>query len=258
MHPVRFAFECRVRGLLFFTGDWVAVGDASRDPQPSDIFTKSCHWFVTNLRFHQSTRGWWRVETASYLAELAQKLAYANMSSRELAALDFEADGRDISIRIRSTPHPSWYPPLGLILGKIGSICADRGFSLSQLRRIDFAENGIRVELGRRDSGDGKNIDVSLRNNRGIAGVRLQCRRELTGDRWSSIDTLDSLAQSCGLSLPTFINERIGIMARSPCCIAPQLADGASPAWSPAALPAHAELTGQRDDPTTAIKWKIE
>ena len=108
------------------------------------------------------------METASYLAELAQKLAYANMSSRELAALDFEADGRDISIRIRSTPHPSWYPPLGLILGKIGSICADRGFSLSQLRRIDFAENGIRVELGRRDSGDGKILTFPFETTVGL------------------------------------------------------------------------------------------
>jgi hypothetical protein len=96
------------------------------------------------------------MDTATYLAELAQKLAYANMSSRELAALDFEADGRDISIRIRSTPHPSWYPPLSLILEKVGNICANRGVTLSQLRRIDFAESGIRVELGQRDSGDGK------------------------------------------------------------------------------------------------------
>ena len=96
------------------------------------------------------------MDTASYLTELAQKLACANMSSRELAALDFEADGRDISIRIRSTPHPSWYPPLGLILGKVGNICADRGIALPQLRRIDFAESGIRVELRQRDSAEGK------------------------------------------------------------------------------------------------------
>ena len=85
--------------------------------------------------------------------------------------LDFEADGRDISMRIRSTPHPSWYPPLGLILGKIGNICGDRGVTLSQLRRIDFAGNGIRVELRQRDSGDERILTVSLRDNRAIAGV---------------------------------------------------------------------------------------
>ena len=108
------------------------------------------------------------MDTASYLAELAQKLVYANMSSRELAALDFEADGRDISIRTRLTPHPSWYPALGVILGKIGSICADRGVTLSQLRRIDFAESGIRVELGRRDGGDGKTLTFPFETTVGL------------------------------------------------------------------------------------------
>jgi hypothetical protein len=33
--------------------------------------------------------------------------------------------------------------------------------------------------------------------------------------------SVDSLAQSCGLSLPTLITERIGIMPRIACCIAP-------------------------------------
>jgi hypothetical protein len=108
------------------------------------------------------------VDTASYLTELAQKLAHASMSSRELAALDFEADGRDISIRIRSTPHPSWYPPLGLILGRIGNICADRGVTLSQLRRIDFAENGIRVELRQHDSGDERTFTFPFETTVGL------------------------------------------------------------------------------------------
>jgi hypothetical protein len=35
---------------------------------------------------------------------------------------------------------------------------------------------------------------------------------------------LDSLAQSCGLSLPTIITERIGIMPRIPCCTASRAA----------------------------------
>jgi hypothetical protein len=130
------------------------------------------------------------VDTASYLAELAQKLAYANMSSRELAALDFEADGRDISIRIRSTPHPSWYPPLGLILGKIGSSCADRGVTLSQLRRIDFAESGIRVELRQRDSGEGNIFTFPFETTVGLprsdfstAAARGRAQTRATGGR---------------------------------------------------------------------------
>lgn len=96
------------------------------------------------------------MDTASFLNEIADKLANGNVSSRELASLDFEADGRDISIRVRSTPHPSWYPPLRLILGKIGNTCVDRGVGLSQLRRITFGEREINVELGQRDGPTGK------------------------------------------------------------------------------------------------------
>ena len=93
------------------------------------------------------------MDTQCALEDIARKLADSKMSSRELASLDFEAEGRDISIRVRSTSHPLWYPPLGSILGRIGSTCADRGVSLSQLRRITFGENEIRVELHHSSAG---------------------------------------------------------------------------------------------------------
>lgn len=93
------------------------------------------------------------MDTQCALNDIARKLADSKMSSRELASLDFEAEGRDISIRVRSTKHPLWYPPLGLILGRIGSACADHGVSLSQLRRITFGENEIRVELHHSSAG---------------------------------------------------------------------------------------------------------
>lgn len=96
------------------------------------------------------------MDTASFLNEIADKLANGNVSSRELSSLDFEADGRDISIRLRSTPHPSWYPSLRLILGKIGNTCVDRGVTLSQLRRITFGEKEINLEISQRDGLAGK------------------------------------------------------------------------------------------------------
>jgi hypothetical protein len=96
------------------------------------------------------------MDTACFLNEIADKIAKGSLSSRELASLDFEADGRDISIRVRSTPHPSWYPPLRLILGKIGNTCVDRGVTLSQLRRITFEEREINVELSQRDGPAGR------------------------------------------------------------------------------------------------------
>lgn len=92
------------------------------------------------------------MNTASFLNDIAQKLSNGGMSSRELASLDFEAEGRDISIRVRPTLLPSWYPPLGLILGRIGSTCVDRGVTLSQLRRITFGEKEVSVELRDHDA----------------------------------------------------------------------------------------------------------
>jgi hypothetical protein len=87
------------------------------------------------------------MDTASFLNDIADKLAKASVGSRELTALDFEADGRDISIRVRTKLHSSWYPPLGLILGRVGNTCLERGVTLSQLRRITFGDREIRVEL---------------------------------------------------------------------------------------------------------------
>jgi len=108
------------------------------------------------------------MDTASFLNDIADKLAKGSMSSRELASLDFEAEGRDISIRVRSSPHPSWYPPLGLILSQIGSTCVERRVSLSQLRRITFEEREINVELSQRDGGGGKIYTFPIKATLGL------------------------------------------------------------------------------------------
>ena len=93
------------------------------------------------------------MDTARFLNQIADKLTSGRLDSRELASLDFEADGRDISIRVRSTPHPAWYPSLGVIFGKIGNVCVELGISLSQLRRITFGENEVIVELSQLGAG---------------------------------------------------------------------------------------------------------
>lgn len=87
------------------------------------------------------------MNTAHVLNDIAQKLSDSRTSSREVASIEFEAEGRDISIRIRSELLPLWYPPLGLILGSIGNTCVDGGVTLSQLRRVTFGEKEVRVEL---------------------------------------------------------------------------------------------------------------
>jgi hypothetical protein len=58
--------------------------------------------------------------------------------------------------------------------------------------------------------------------------------------------SVDSLAQSCGLSLPTFITERIGIMLRSGCYIAPYHPDAG---FSSASLRRPTPAGGRRQTP---------
>lgn len=87
------------------------------------------------------------MDVASFLNEISEVLVERNTSSRELAALEFERDGRDVSVRIRRELHGEWYPSLGNILGTIGRSCGQRGIAVSQLRRIAFLESGINVEL---------------------------------------------------------------------------------------------------------------
>jgi hypothetical protein len=108
------------------------------------------------------------MDAACFLNEIADKLANGSVSSRDLASLEFEADGRDISIRARSMSHAPWYPSLRLILGRIGSTCVDRGVTLSQLRRITFGEKEIILELSQRDGRAGKIVAFPIEATLGL------------------------------------------------------------------------------------------
>jgi hypothetical protein len=73
---------------------------------------------------------------------------------------------------------------------------------------------------------------------------QLMCLRHL------ELNPLDSLAQSCGLSLPIFITERIGIMSRIVCCIAPYHPDAG---FLSASLASPAPAGGRRPIPVDFI-----
>ena len=88
------------------------------------------------------------MDVASFLKKIGDVLAERHTSARELDALEFAADGRDISIRIRSKPHGSLYPPLAVILASIGRTCQEQGVALPQLSRVAFLSDEVRVELG--------------------------------------------------------------------------------------------------------------
>ena len=88
------------------------------------------------------------MDVTSFLKKIGDVLSERRTSARELEALEFAADGRDVSIRVRSKPHDSLYPPLGAILASIGRTCHEQGVALPQLSRIAFLSDEVRVEVG--------------------------------------------------------------------------------------------------------------
>jgi hypothetical protein len=91
------------------------------------------------------------MDVASFLKKITDVLSERRTRARDLEALEFAADGHDVSIRVRSKPHGSLYPPLAVILASIGRTCHEQGLALAQLSRITFLGDEVRIELGRTD-----------------------------------------------------------------------------------------------------------
>jgi len=87
------------------------------------------------------------MDVTSFLKKICDVLAEQDTSARDLEAIEFAADGRDISIRARREPHGSPYPPLPAVLGAIGRTCLEQGVAAPQLSRIAFLPHEVRVEL---------------------------------------------------------------------------------------------------------------
>jgi hypothetical protein len=87
------------------------------------------------------------MDTGAFLMQLAVVLSRNAITSRQLEALELEADGRDVSMRVRRELHGNSYPPLAVILREIGHACSDLGIAVAQLRRISFLPDEVRVEL---------------------------------------------------------------------------------------------------------------
>jgi hypothetical protein len=96
------------------------------------------------------------MDAASFLDEIGALLTARNTSSRELAALEFEAEGRDVSLCVRREPHAAWYPSLGSILGTIGRTCREQRVAVPQIRRIALLDKEVTVELDGADGQPGK------------------------------------------------------------------------------------------------------
>ena len=104
------------------------------------------------------------MDAAEYLRDLAKDLERTSVAGRELVALVFEANGRDIDVRTGRNAHPKTYPALRDLLCGTGASCVKDGIAVGQLRRITFAERQVTIEF------EGKDGRVQTRVH-GIDGV---------------------------------------------------------------------------------------
>ena len=87
------------------------------------------------------------MDVALFLKKIGDVLSEHRTTARDLEALEFAADGRDVSIRVRSRPHGLCYPPLAVILASVARTCHEQRVALPQLSRIAFMSDEVRVEL---------------------------------------------------------------------------------------------------------------
>jgi hypothetical protein len=86
------------------------------------------------------------MDVASFLVELARHLIRSGATSRQIAALEFAADGRDINVR-GCRERRGAYPDLGTIMAGIGPALCAQGVAIGELRRLTFHDAWIGLEL---------------------------------------------------------------------------------------------------------------
>jgi hypothetical protein len=86
------------------------------------------------------------MDVAAFLGELSRHLIRSGTTSRQLAALEFAADGRDINVRACCERRGA-YPDLGTIVACIGPALRAQGVTVGQLRCLTFHDTWIGLEL---------------------------------------------------------------------------------------------------------------
>jgi len=87
------------------------------------------------------------LEAAEVLNALCAELTAQGTSSRELTALEFDPESGHVDILTRERAHAKGYPDLVSTLKNIGQTCAKDRIGVQQLRRIEFLEQEIKLEL---------------------------------------------------------------------------------------------------------------
>jgi hypothetical protein len=87
------------------------------------------------------------LDAAELLDALCAELVAEGTSSRKLIAIEFDPDGDKAEVLTGKKPHVEGYPDLVSILKTIGQTCTQDRIDAQQLRRINFLEEEIKLEM---------------------------------------------------------------------------------------------------------------
>ena len=86
------------------------------------------------------------MDIASVLLALSEELTENRFTAAGLASLEFNPDDT-IKVDTLEWPRPAGYPTLEAILDEIAVACWADGITVSQLRRLEFSDDAIWLEL---------------------------------------------------------------------------------------------------------------
>jgi len=81
-----------------------------------------------------------------FLNAIAEELEDRGTSSRDLLALQFEAESGDLKVHVGRKPRPAHYPSLENIFGRVCDTCEEDGITLPELERITFFDTKVNLE----------------------------------------------------------------------------------------------------------------
>jgi hypothetical protein len=81
-----------------------------------------------------------------FLNAIAEELAERGTTSRELVALQFEPERRNLRVLVRRQRHPANYPSLEDIIRMVCQTCEQEGITVLDLERITFLDAQINLE----------------------------------------------------------------------------------------------------------------
>jgi hypothetical protein len=88
-----------------------------------------------------------QLAVAELLNVLCAKLVVEGTTSRDLVAIEFDPQSGDVDALTRDEPHGKDYPDLISILRNVGQTCTKDRIGVQQLRRSNFADGEISLEL---------------------------------------------------------------------------------------------------------------